>query len=272
MTAARTLGPALGQVIEELELDQPVVVTTRDVADIALRRGIKTPASEIARRLRSSGWLLATGQRGVYEFAPGAHAGPYGHGDPLVTLRAYLAARGPSDRGDAVVCLSSAIWLHGLADRAPNRHEVALPPGGRVPAGLAREFRVVRFASATQPVDRDGIPVHGPATILAHLASRPTDVRNWGLVTDALPDLVDQADRDDLTAELASADAATRTRLGYLLRDVDTTRLNLADLGVHKSAHTVWLGPRVNGGQYDARWNVLDTCGAATLTPAKTKG
>ncbi|WP_425955926.1 type IV toxin-antitoxin system AbiEi family antitoxin domain-containing protein [Xylanimonas sp. McL0601] len=75
MAQTRTLGPALGQVIEELELDQPIVVTTADVAGIAARRGIKTPASEIARRLRLSGWLLPTGQRGVYEFAPGAHAG-----------------------------------------------------------------------------------------------------------------------------------------------------------------------------------------------------
>ncbi|ACZ31895.1 hypothetical protein Xcel_2882 [Xylanimonas cellulosilytica DSM 15894] len=259
MAQTRTLGPALGQVVEELELDQPVVVTIADVADIAARRGIKTPASELARRLRLSGWLLPTGQRGVYEFAPGAHAGPHGHGDPLVTLRAFLASRGHAARDDVAGCLSTAIWLHGLSDRAPNRHEVAVPPRAHVPAGLAREFRVVRFASAVRPADHDGVPVHGPATILVHLAARPTDVRSWGSVEEALPDLVDRADRDDLAAELSAADAATRTRLGHLLGEIDTEELDLASLGVHKARHTVWLGPRTKGGHYDARWNVLDT-------------
>ena len=88
---ARTLGSSLAQVVEELELEQPVVVTTHDLQAILGDRQIKTPTSEVARRLRERGWLLPTGQRGVWEFAPGAHAGPYGHGDPLLALRALLA-------------------------------------------------------------------------------------------------------------------------------------------------------------------------------------
>lgn len=266
MAATRTLGPVLGQVIEDLELEQPVVVTTDDVAEIAARRAIKTPASEIARRLRRSGWLLPTGQRGVYEFAPGAHAGPYGHGDPLLTLRAFLAARNDVR---VAACLSTAAWLHGLSDRAPNEHEIAIPPRQTVPAGLARAYRVVRFDSAVGPRDRDGIPVHTPATVLAHLAARPTDVRSWAAIREALPDLVERADRDELATELAAADAATRTRLGYLLCELDTTRLDLGALGVQRAEHTVWMGPRTKGGRFNAHWNVLDTTAADPTTPTE---
>src|SRR5664279_5081040 len=105
MADARTLGPALAQVVEELELDQPVVVTLNDLAEILRRSHVRSRPVEVARRLRDRGWLLETAQRGVFEFAPGAHAGPYGHGDPFVDLRAYLAnqstAGAAPDRSEA---------------------------------------------------------------------------------------------------------------------------------------------------------------------------
>jgi hypothetical protein len=270
MTDTRTLGPALAKVVEELELDQPVVVTLNDLADILQRRQIRTGPVEVARRLRDRGWLLETAQRGVYEFAPGAHAGPYGHGDPFVDLRAYLAnepQRAAATR--AAACLHSAVWLRGFSDRAPNKHELAVLPGLRVPKALSSAFRVVRFDAELEPEMLEGVPVQRPASLLVHLASRPTEVRSWAVFVEALPDLVASTSAEEMATEVRSRSASTRARLGYLLEGQDADHLLLTDLGVVRSPGTIWFGPRVGKVHYDARWNIADTVlrasGAAAL-------
>jgi hypothetical protein len=269
MTDGRTLGPALAQVVEELELDQPVVVTLDDLADILRRRRIRTRPVEVARRLRDRGWLLETTQRGVFEFAPGAHAGPHGHGDPFVDLRAYLAnepQRAATTR--AVVCLQSAVWLRGFSDRAPNTHELAVSPSVRVPKALSSAFRVVRFDAGLEPEMLEGIPVQRPASLLLHLVSRPSDVRSWTVFVDALPDLVAGTSAEELAAETRSRSSSTRARLGYLLEGQDTAHLHLSDLGVVRPTGTIWFGPRDRKVHYDARWNIADTVLKTTAAAA----
>lgn len=261
MTEVRTLGPALAQVVEDLELEQPVVVTLGGLAEILRRRHVRTGAVEVARRLRERGWLLETSQRGVFEFAPGAHAGPYGHGDPFVDLRAYLAAteaRDLDDRGVAA-CLHSAVWLRGYSDRAPNMHEVAVRPGIRPPKALTSVFRVVRLDTELLPEFVNDIPIHRPATVLAHLVSRPSDVRSWQVFVEALPELVAATPFDDLAAEMQPRSASARARLGYLLEGQKVDHLPLADLGVVRPTGTIWFGPRDGHVHYDAQWNIADT-------------
>ncbi len=260
MTDTRTLGPALAKVVEELELDQPVVVTLKDLADILQRRAIRTGPVEVARRLRERGWLLETAQRGVYEFAPGAHAGPYGHGDPFVDLRAHLAnepQRAATTR--IAVCLHSAVWLRGFSDRAPNKHELSVPPAVRVPKALSSAYRVVRFDAELEPEMLESVPVQRPASLLVHLASRPTDVRSWTVFVEALPDLVAGTSAEELATEIRSRSGSTRARLGYLLEGQGTNHLHLADLGVVRPAGTIRFGPREGKVHYDARWNIADT-------------
>ncbi len=269
MTDARTLGPALAKVVEELELEQPVVVTLNDLADILERRGIRTGPVEVARRLRDRGWLLETAQRGVYEFAPGAHAGPYGHGDPFVDLRAHLANEQQSAATTrAAVCLHSAVWLRGFSDRAPNKHELAVPPAVRVPKALSNAYRVVRFEAELEPEVVEGLPVQRPASLLVHLASRPTDVRSWTVFVEALPDLVTGTSAEEMAKEVRSRSGSTRARLGYLLEGQDTDHLHLTDLGVVRPAGTIWFGPRDGKVHYDARWNIADTVLKASAAAA----
>jgi hypothetical protein len=50
--------------------------TVEELASLAEEAGLRTPAKVAAARLRATGWLLPTCERGIYEFAPGAHAGP----------------------------------------------------------------------------------------------------------------------------------------------------------------------------------------------------
>ena len=86
---ARSLSPTLASVVEDLELDQTVVVTAELLREIVARHQLGTSPKVVAARLRQAGWLLPTGRRGVREFAPGAHAGPIGHGDPLCRCRRH---------------------------------------------------------------------------------------------------------------------------------------------------------------------------------------
>jgi len=254
-TPTRTLSRALAEIVTDLELEQPTLVDLADLAAIAARHGIRTRARELARRLRERGWLLSTSRPGVYEFAPGAHAGPYGHGDPFMDLRAELRAH--PDRL-ATLTLGSALWLHGLAERAPNRHEVAVAPGSAVSAGLRRVYRVVHFEAQTPPAILRGLPVCSPATVLVHLAARPAQVRSWSPVLDALPDLLERVDVRDLLRELAGRPASVSARLGYLLSGL-LTDTEAQKLGLRSSGSVVWFGPRVTVRRTDRFWGVVDT-------------
>lgn len=249
---ARTLSRGLAQLVAGLELRQPTLVTVDDLARFADESGLRTPAKVLAGRLREAGWLLPTGQRGVYEFAPGAHAGPYGHGDPFIDLRAAMLV----GHGSATLALGSALWLHGLADRAPDRHEVAVPVNTAVPESIKRRMRVVHFSAHLDPAILEQLPVHQPATILAHLATKPGDVQSWTTFAEALPELAERSSVHDLEKELHRRPSAVRPRLAYLLCGVAPTIADL--LQPSRPAQVTWFGRSRVSRRFDKRFNVAD--------------
>lgn len=249
---ARTLSRGLAQLVADLELRQPTLVSLDDLARLADEAGLRTPAKVLAGRLREAGWLLPTGQRGVYEFAPGAHAGPYGHGDPFLDLRAAMLVGHRS----AVIALGSALWLHGLANRAPDRHEVAVPVNTVIPESIKRRMRVVHFSARLEPVPLERLPVHRPATILAHLATKPGDVQGWTTFAEALPELAERSTVDDLEEELRRRPSTVRPRLAYLLSGVAP---KIADvLQPSRPAQVTWFGRSRVSRRFDKRFNVAD--------------
>ena len=254
----RAIPPSLSPILTELELESARVVTTAELTELVRRAGIQTEPRVVADRLRRLGWLLPTATAGVWEFAPGSHAGAVGHGDQYLELRAALAAR-PSL--NAAVCLISALAAQGLSDRAPDRLEVAVPSSRGVPDGLRRGARVVIFVAHLTPVQSQGVPIHQPSTILVHLAARPTDVSGWGAVADALPDLVDTISAADLETELAGRARSVRARLAYLVHGVSpqlADHLLPPDQG-GRSAAKVWFGPRARLKRHSSRFAVADT-------------
>lgn len=257
----RSIPPSLAPVLEELELERPRVVATREIGTIAARLGLKTPAKLIAYRLAERGWLLSTGVRGVWEFAPAERAGPYSDGDSLLALRAALAAE-PAVK--PALALGSALWLLNLSERAPDRHEVALPTGEPVPAAIQRSYRVVRFTPNLEPTEVEGLPVHRPATVLVHLASHPSQVRSWSGVLERLGDLVRSTTEEELRQELRGRPVATRVRLAYLLSGVAP---DVADRLRIRPAGNVWFGPRRKVRHYDSTWHVADT--VLPISPAE---
>lgn len=251
---SRTLPRSLASVVEDLELDQPELVTMSILRDVLDRNDVATPPKLVAARLRTLGWLLATGTRGVWEFSPGAHAGAISRGNPARPLAATLAAH---PNLPAALALSSAAWAHGYADRAPARLEVAVSTGTPAPAALSRATRVVAFTPHLDPVTAKGVPAHQPATILVHMASSPTHVRSWTSALEWLPDLTSDLDPADLRTELDGRSASTRTRAGYLLSGV---RPDLAEpLRQHVTGPVRFgrrSGPLV---RHNQTWRVLDT-------------
>ena len=251
--AGRPLSPTLAAVVEELELDQPVVVTADDLSGIVARHGLGTPVKVIAARLRGAGWLLPTPQRGVWEFAPGAHAGAIGHGDPTLPLRSALAAAPGLPAG---LALGTAAWALGFADRVPGRLDVAVPAGVRVPAGLRKETSVTTYATKTGYIARKQVPCHRPEAVLAHLATTPSAPRSWGAVLEWLPDLAAELDHDVLTAELDGRPRAVRVRAGYLLSGL---RPDLAAPLAKEASTVVRFGPRTGElRRHAATWQVMD--------------
>jgi predicted transcriptional regulator of viral defense system len=251
---SRTLSKTLAAIVADLELTQPSLVSLDELAELAARHGGATYVRELARRLRATGWLLPTGRPGIYEFAPGAHAGPYGHGDPFVALHAELRAKPDLP---VRLALHSALWAHGLAERPPPRHEVMLPAGTPASAPLSRAFRVVRFDAQNPPADVRGTPTSTPATVLVHAAAKPNAVRSWTALGEALPELVERSTVAELRAELTQRPASVGARLGYLLAGVDEQLVS--DLGLTAGHGTVWFGPRGAVRRFDARWNIADT-------------
>lgn len=249
----RSIPAQYAPVVEALELDAEVLVSSKTLRGLLIDAGVGADPSVAIHRLAAHGWLLPTGVRGVWEFAPGSHAGPVSHGDPFLVLQAQLLA---TPKLPARVALESAMWLAGFIDRVPARHVVAVAKSVRVPTALTRAYDVVRFDAASTAERIGAVPVSSPATVLVHLATSPTSVANWGLVLDGLADLVDLADRDTVRVELQDRSNATRARFAYLVAPFDpefVETIDVADSGV------VWFGPRARVRRSDSRWNVVDT-------------
>jgi predicted transcriptional regulator of viral defense system len=244
----------MGGILEELELEQPTLVTSEQLAHLVERYGLRTPTRIVAARLRERGWLLPTGQRGVWEFASAATAGAYSRNDPLTPLRAFLAVR---PTACCALTFQAAAWAHGFADRVPTRIEVAVAT-----AELARQLPSNVAASVFDPRLRyqelRGVPVLTAESILVHMTTKPGAVRSWTSALEWLPELAAELSWEPLSLELADRPAATRARTGYLLKGM---RPDLADMirELGPLHGKTWFGPRGHLIRHDNAWQIADT-------------
>lgn len=249
----RSIPAWLAPILEELELERPTIVTVDLIDELRSRLNVNSPTNRVIQELSERGWLLKTGSQGAWEFIPAERAAARSSGDPLLTVRATMAK---SPDFPVALALGSAMWLHDLSDRRPEEHELAVPAGTYVPVSLRRTYRVVRYNWAIAPIRITGLPVHTTATVLVHLAHRPSDVRSWSGVLEALPELVAISNQDDIMTELEGRPHATRVRLAYLISDIApqlVERMNVQPAG------KVWFGPRGKLRRHSAQWNVADT-------------
>jgi hypothetical protein len=256
---ARTIPEGLASLLQLLELEQPKVVTTLQLAAWSSEAGVTWPGDVVVRRLRERGWLLDLATRGVWEFIPAARAGAYGSGDPLVELRATLA-RNPSSA--YVVAAESAAYLLGLASRGPEREVVGVPEHARSPKAF-RGFRIVRWSLRTAPVHRLGLPVWSQAVLLAFMATRPSGYQDWPNVGEWLVQAVAQMETDGLKLELTGCPRGAWARAAYLVDrggrpDVARSLLLAAPPG----SGPYYLGDRRGeAGRYSRDFDVIDSIG-----------
>jgi hypothetical protein len=246
----RSIPPSLAPVLERLELDATDLVTTAHLDEILRETRIRTATRTVATRLRERGWLLATGQRGVWEFAPAATAGPYSRGGHTRLLRSALA------RSDIACGLTfqAAVWAHGLAERAPSRIEVAAATE-RNARRLPDALDVSVFAPHLGYQTAKGVPALRPASVLTHMATAPNRVRSWTSALEWLPGLAAEIDPAEVLTELDGRPATVTARLGYLLQGL---RPDITELLPRPSTKT-WFGPRRPTLRHDNHWQIADT-------------
>jgi hypothetical protein len=238
----RTIPASLAPVLEQLELEQADLVTMSHLDELLRSAGVGTETRTVAARLRERGWLLATGQRGVWEFAPAAVAGAYS--------RAALA------RTEVTCALTfqAAAWALGVADRAPARVEVAAADD-RSAAQLPAALDVSVFMPGLPYGTAKGVPVLRPASVLTHMAATPARVRSWASALEWLSEVAAEATADDMLAELDARPATVSARAGYLLQGL---RPDIAARIVGPKTKT-WFGRRGKLVRHDSRWQVADT-------------
>ncbi len=250
---ARYSSPQMAKVLERLELDRPELVTAIDLARIASEVGVATPTAVLAARMRERGWLLPTGQRGVWEFAPAEAAGPYSSMDPLLPIKAFAAAH----PGLApALAMQAAAWALGLSDRAPATIDAAFAE--RPAASLPEGVRAHVFAPALATRETRGVAALAPASIVVHMAASPAQVPSWQSAAEWLPDVAYEMSTDETLAELAGCKDSIRARTGYLLQGM---RPDIAGAIMESGAPTakVRFGPRTSSLRNDERWKVADT-------------
>lgn len=250
----RTIPPSMGGILEELELEQPTLVTSDHLARLVAQYGVQTPTRMVAARLRERGWLLPTGRRGVWEFAPAAVAGAYSRNDPVQPLRAFLTER-PEAR--CALTFQAAAWAYGFADRAPAHLEVAAASGvlvRQLPAALAGvvfdprlEYRTLR-----------AVPVLAEESVIVHMTARPSAVRSWASAVEWLPEMAHVLALGRMERELADRPLSVRARTGYLLQGMRPD-LAAALWSATPVAGKTWFGPRGKLRRHDATWQIADT-------------
>lgn len=240
--------------LERLELERPQLVTMNDLTALLCDAGVATLPRVFASRLRQKGWLLPTAQRGVWEFAPAALAGPYSSQDPLLSFRSFVARHPQALCG---LTFQAAAWAHGFADRVPARPEVAAAEA-LVARRLPDDVDGSVFAPALGYVEVRGVPVLAVESVIVHMCAKPVAVRSWASAAEWLPDLAAESDPGRIEQELAGRPNTVVARTGYLLQGL---RPDIAARLAAKAAFVgrAWFGGRGVALRRDSRWQVADT-------------
>ncbi len=258
---SRAIPRSVAAVIEQLELDGDLLVTTGRLAATMRQVGIEaneTAARRVAYELQREGWLGPLRTRHVWEFLPGARGGAYGSGDRFIEFRAQLAVN-PSWPG--VLAMDSAASVLGLAQRVAEQEVVALPANTSFPKALTGEWRYVQI-ELSQPglTTINGLPSWNIEGLLVGIAARPSAYKDVAGLGQWLAESVLDVDKDTVISLLKPMHRTTAQRVAYLLGAAGNDDLRAAVLATYPANGTAWLGPRIAGqGVFDTKAQVNDT-------------
>jgi hypothetical protein len=241
-------------VLQRLELERPSLVTMAELARILDEEKIGTPARIVAFRLRETGWLLRTDQRGVWEFAPAELAGAYPSGDSLTGFRAYIAKHPEVPCG---LTFQTAAWAHGYSDRIPSRPEIAVVKRESIKS-FPDSLSLYVFTPTLAYEHIGDVPVLEKESIFVHMCEKPKDVRSWESAKEWITELSAELNWENLERELLLRSLSVKARLGYLLKGM---RPDLAKqiYIAHKPKYKTWFGQRGKLIRHDNHWLIADT-------------
>jgi hypothetical protein len=261
MTVARVIPRSLADVVEQLELDGDLVVTSDRLATVMHQAGFE--GNEVATRrlayeLQRDGWLGQLRTRHAWEFLPGSRGGAYSSGDRFIEFRAQRAVD-PDWRG--VLAMETAASVLGLAQRLPEQEVVALPAGQTFPKALVGDWRYVRIELPEVGLTTvNGLRSWNLEGLIVGTAVRPSAYKDIAGLGQWLPDAVTRVDVDTVIHLLETKPRATAQRAAYLLGSAGNHDARAAIVAAYPATETVWLGPRVAGaGVFDAETKVNDT-------------
>ena len=250
---ARTISKAMADILQELELENESYITTGRIQELAEKYSIGSSPSLIAARLKKEGWLIATSQRGVWEFAPAAVAGSYSKNDPLMPIKSFMIANPDTS---CYLCMQSAAWVLGVADRLPSHTEVAFPefPKKHLPIQILGYY----YKPNIEIVIKKGVPSLAPESVLIHMTTKPSNVRSWDSAMEWLPDLIYETDKEAILKELNGRPNSVHQRTGYLLQSMypDAAKAIRESIQIRSK---VRFGPRERALRNDEDWMISDT-------------
>ena len=250
---ARTISNSMSNILQELELENETYVSIQKLKALAEKYSVRSAPSLIAYRLKKEGWLIATPQRGIWEFAPASYAGAYSKNDPLVCIKAFLLA---NPEVKCALCMQTAAWALGIADRLSVRTEIAFPDVQT--KHIPKEIKAYRYLPNLDPVIRKGAPCLQPESVFVHLAAKPSAVRSWESTLEWLPDLVFEMEIKKLLRELEGRPNSVRQRTGYLLQSMFPDAAAAIQQATDLSSK-VRFGPREKALRNDETWMISDT-------------
>jgi|SRR5882757_2248115 len=261
MTVARVIARSVADIVEQLELDGDLVVTSDRLAKVMHQVGLAgdgAATQRLAYELQRDGWLGQLRTRHAWEFLPGARGGAHGSGDRFIEFRAQRAVD-PDWPG--ALAMETAASILGLAQRLPEQEVVALPAEQAFPKSLVGDWRYVRIELAKVGLTTvNGLPSWNLEGLIVGIAVRPSAYKDVAGLGQWLPDAVTRVDVDTVIRLLKTKPRATAQRAAYLLGSAGNNDARAAVVATYPATETVWLGPRVAGaGVFDAGTKVNDT-------------
>ncbi len=250
----RTISKSMAGILEDLELDNKTYVTLEELTELAKKHAVQTEPSMIASRLKKSGWLLPTKQRGVWEFASAAMAGPYSKNDPLKEIKAFQLLH---PKIKSFVCLQTAAWALGLADRVPAHKELAFEQILR--KQIPDDIAVYKYSPTIDIREVRGVSCLAPESILVHIATKPDIVKSWESVMEWLPDVVYETEKAAILTEISERTDSVKRRTGYLLQGMYPDAADAIYDSIPKPVSKIRFGTRKQSIRNDEKWKISDT-------------
>ena len=250
----RTISNSLAGILQELELERPLLVTKELLSDLKDKYQVASSVEVVAARLKEKGWLLPTCIQGVWEFVPAEVAGIYSTNDPLLSFRAFHA-KYPKTK--CALTFQTAAWIYGDSDRTPSDIHVSFEDYQQT-----RSLKDYVFVSVFRPnlsyLIISNVTVLARESIIVQMVAKPSSVPSWASVNEWLPGFCAELSSEKVEEEMANRSPYVSQRLGYLLQSI---RPDITDAIYRKTKpnSNAWFGERKQTHRYDKRFMVADT-------------